>query len=560
MEGNAGLQKSLRLGDILVGQGVLTEAQLTRSLSFQSETGARLGEVVTNFGYVTPAQLGQALAWQSMYGLSALAELMPNPNVGRVLTENFCRARLVLPLDFDSDRCLLLAMVDPGDVATIDDVRLITGMQVRAIAATRGAISEAWEVVFANRARLEVEGEGGAGATTGPSDREVAEYETVVSLVEKILLTAVRRKATDIHFEPAADRMIVRVRTDGVMHPLTEVRANVKQGVISRIKVMADMDIAEKRVPQDGRASLRLDDRSIDLRVASIPSVFGEAVTIRILDDHGAPLTLPSLGMDDDDLAVFRAAVKKPWGEVLITGPTGSGKSTTLYAGLQEINAPGIKVFTVEDPVERRMQGIVQSQIHAAIGVTFAAMLRSLLRSDPNIIMIGEIRDKETAMIAAEASLTGHLVLSTLHTSDAPTAVTRLLEMGLPGYLIASTLELVVAQRLARRLCPRCKAEVKLTEADMTAEERAFLGTAATTIARAIGCKHCYNTGYSGRVGLFEMLPITREIRHLVLEHATADAVRDQARAAGVRSLREDGLKKVLAGVTTIEEVQRLTI
>jgi type IV pilus assembly protein PilB len=495
-----------------------------------------------------------------MYGLSALAELMPNPSAYRVLTENFCRARLVLPLDFDSDRSLLLAMVDPGDVGTIDDIRLITGMQVRAIAATRGAISEAWEVVFANRARLEVEGEGETRVETGPSDREVAEYETVVSLVEKILITAVRRKATDIHFEPAADRMMVRVRTDGVMHPLTEVRANVKQGVISRIKVMADMDIAEKRVPQDGRASLRLDERMIDLRIASIPSVFGEAVTIRILDDQGAPLTLSSLGMDEDDQALFRAAVKKPWGEVLITGPTGSGKSTTLYAGLQEVNSPEIKIFTVEDPVERRMKGIVQSQIHAAIGVTFASMLRSLLRSDPNIIMIGEIRDKETATIAAEASLTGHLVLSTLHTSDAPTAATRLLEMGIPGYLIASTLELVVAQRLARRLCTRCKAEVRLSESDMTAEERAFLGTEATIIARAVGCKHCYNTGYSGRIGLFEVLPITREIRHLILEHATADAVRDQARAAGVGSLREDGLRKVLAGVTTIEEVQRLTI
>jgi type IV pilus assembly protein PilB len=560
MEGNPELHRSLRLGDILVGQGVLTEAQLTRSLSYQSETGARLGEVVTKFGYVTPAQLGQALAWQSMYGLSALAELMPNPNVSRVLTENFCRARLVLPLDFDSDRSLLLAMVDPGDVGTIDDIRLITGMQVRAIAATRGAISEAWEVVFANRARLEVEGEGETREETGPSDSEVAEYETVLSLVEKILITAVRRKATDIHFEPAADRMVVRIRTDGVMHPLTEVRANVKQGVISRIKVMADMDIAEKRVPQDGRASLRLDERMIDLRIASVPSVFGEAVTIRILDDQGAPLTLSSLGMDEDDQAVFRAAVRKPWGEVLITGPTGSGKSTTLYAGLQEVNTPEIKIFTVEDPVERRMKGIVQSQIHAAIGVTFASVLRSLLRSDPNIIMIGEIRDKETATIAAEASLTGHLVLSTLHTSDAPTAATRLLEMGLPGYLIASTLELVVAQRLARRLCARCKAEVRLSEGDMTAEEREFLGPEARIIARAVGCKHCYNTGYSGRIGLFEVLPITREIRHLILEHATADAVRDQARAAGVGSLREDGLRKVLAGVTTIEEVQRLTI
>ena len=558
MDDVGGMPKSMRLGDILVGHGALTDAELARSLTFQKETGARLGEAVTHFGYVTPGQLGDALAWQSMYGLSALAELMPNPDVARVLTENFCRARLVLPLDMDSDRTLLMAMVDPGDVNSIDDVRLITGMQVRAITATRGAISEALEVVFSNRARLEI-AEEGQSTPQAPSDREVAEYETVVSLVEKILATAVRRKATDIHFEPTADRMIVRIRTDGVMQRLTEVKGSITHGVVSRIKVMADMDIAEKRVPQDGRTSLRLDDRGIDLRIASIPSVFGEAVTIRILDDQGAVITLAGLGMEEEEMALFRAAVGKPWGEVLITGPTGSGKSTTLYAGLQEISNPDIKVYTVEDPVERRMSGIVQSQVHPAIGVTFASMLRALLRSDPNIIMIGEIRDRETAMIAAEASLTGHLVLSTLHTSDAPTAVTRLLEMGLPPYLIASTLEVVVAQRLARRLCARCKETVDLTETTLTAEEERFLGEGATSIAKPVGCKHCYNTGYSGRIGLFEVMRVSREIRHLLLEHATADAIREQARSEGVSSLRDDGRRKVLAGITSIEEVQRLT-
>ena len=552
------LHGSLRLGDILVGQGVMNEAQLSRSLDYQKETGARLGEAVISLGLATADQLRDALAWQSMYGLSALAELLPNPDMTRVLTENFCRARLVLPLDTDSDRSLLMAMVDPGDVGTIDDVRLITGMQVRAIAATRGSIVEALEAVYGSRSRLEI-AEGSASEPAGPSEREAAEYETVVSLVDKILATAVRRKATDIHFEPTAEKMVVRVRTDGVMQRLTEVKRNVRQGLVSRIKVMADMDIAEKRVPQDGRATIRLDDRNIDLRIASIPSVFGEAVTVRILDDQGAALTLPSLGMEDHELALFREAVKKPWGEILITGPTGSGKSTTLYAGLQEVNNPDIKVYTVEDPVERRIPGIVQSQVHSAIGVTFATLLRSLLRSDPNIIMIGEIRDRETALISAEASLTGHLVLSTLHTSDASSAVTRLLEMDLPGYLIASTLELVVAQRLARRLCSRCKETVDLTKENMTLEEREFLQVDATQIAHPVGCKHCYGTGYSGRVGLFEVLPVTKEIRRLVLEHATAGAIREEARSTGVTSLRDDGRRKVMAGVTSIEEVQRLT-
>jgi type IV pilus assembly protein PilB len=559
MDESKDLQRSLRLGDILLGQGVMTEAQLARSLRFQGETGARLGEVLTHFGYVTPSQLSDALAWQSLYGLSAVAELLPNPNVSRVLTENFCRARLALPIDIDSDRAIILAMVDPGDVATIDDVRLITGMQVRPVAATRAAMSEAWEVVFANRAQLEGE-ETAPSVQTGPSDREVADYDTVISLVEKILVTAIRRKATDIHFEPAADRMVVRLRTDGVMHPLTDVKGAIKHGVISRIKVMADMDIAEKRVPQDGRASLRIDERVVDLRIASIPTVFGEGVTVRVMDDHGAALTLPGLGMEDEELAAFREAIKRPWGEILVTGPTGSGKSTTLYAGLLEVNDPGVKIYTVEDPVERRISGVVQSQIHAAIGVTFASMLRSLLRCDPNIIMIGEIRDHETALIATEASLTGHLVLSTLHTNDAPTALTRLLEMGIPAYLIASTLELVVAQRLARRLCPRCKETVKLSQAEMTLEDRAFLGVDATSIAKAVGCTACYNTGYSGRVGLFEVLPLTRDVRRLILDCATVDQIREHARAAGIRSLRDDGLRKVLAGVTSIEEVQRVTI
>lgn len=308
MEDDREVQRSLRLGDILVGQGAMTEAQLSRSLRFQSETGARLGEVLTHFGYVTPSQLSEALAWQSMYGLSAIAELLPNPNVSRFLTENFCRARLVLPVDVDSDRSIILAMVDPGDVATIDDVRLITGMQVRPVAATRAAIAEAWDMVFADRAQLEGE-EATPAAQVETSDREIADYDTVVSLVEKILITAVRRKATDIHFEPAADSMAVRLRTDGVMHPLAEVKGAVKQGVISRIKVMADMDIAEKRVPQDGRASLRIDERVVDLRIASIPTVFGEGVTVRVLDDHGAALTLPGLGMEEEELAAFREAI-----------------------------------------------------------------------------------------------------------------------------------------------------------------------------------------------------------------------------------------------------------
>ncbi len=557
MEASRDSARNLRLGDILVEHGLMSETQLAESLRYQIETGARLGEVVTQMGFVTSAQMSDALAWQTMYGLSALAELLPNPEVARLMTENFCRARLVLPVDIDSSRTLILAMVDPGDVETIDDVRLITGLQVRPVTAVRSLMSEAWDIVFSSRAQLETTE--ASLVETAPVKKDAVEYEGVISLVDKILTTAIRRGATDIHFEPVVDRMFVRVRVDGIMSPLTEIRDNVMQGVVSRIKIMANMDIAERRVPQDGRASLTIDASGVDLRIASIPTVFGEGLTVRILDARSANLSLTGLGMDDDALALFRRAIGRPWGEVLITGPTGSGKSTTLYAGLNEVSDPGLKIYTVEDPVERRIQGVVQSQVQPGIGVTFAKMLRALLRSDPNVIMIGEIRDQETAMIATEAALTGHLVLSTLHTNDASTAVVRLQEMGVPTYLITSTLELVVAQRLARRLCARCKKTVDVQQVDIPEEIRTLLGVDATEIAQAVGCKACYSTGYSGRVGLFEVLPIGPEIRRLVLKHATADDIREQARSAGIRSLREDGLRKVLAGVTTLEEVERVT-
>ena len=549
--------RSLRLGDILVEQGIITEAQRGRSLQHQSETGARLGEALAELGFITPPQLNDALAWQSTYGLSAFGELLPSPSASRLLTEKFCRARRVLPVQFDGAKALILAMVDPADVVTIDDVRLITGLEVRPVATTMAAISEALEFVYAVQGRLGADRS--EQETAGPSDQEVAGYDTVVSLVDEIITTAMRRKASDIHFEPQADRTIVRLRVDGILHHLTEIGKEIRQGVVSRIKILGDMDIAEKRLPQDGRATFSSDEGSIDLRIASIPTVFGENVTIRLLDDRILAINLEDLGMGQDELAIFRQTIKRPWGEILVTGPTGSGKSTTLYAGLEELNDPRVKIYTVEDPVERRMPGVLQCQVRPNIGLTFASMLRSLVRSDPDIIMIGEIRDHETALIATEASLTGHLVFSTLHTNDAPTAVARLIEMGIPAYLIASSLELIIAQRLARRLCPRCKETVLLVGPGMTAEERSFLGVDEAEVGKAVGCERCFGTGYSGRIGLFEVLVVSREVRRLILNHATADDIREHAISTGTKSLREDGRLKVLAGLTTIEEVQRVT-
>jgi len=550
--------RGLRLGDILVDRGIITSAQLMGAIRHQSETGARLGEALAQLDLITTAQLDDALAWQSTYSLSGLGELLPRPGVSKLLTERFCRTRQVIPVDVEGERALMLAMVDPADVVTIDDVRLITGLEVRPVPVTPAAMSEALDLVFAEGGRLEADPLD--VQTLGANDREAAEYTAVVTLVDDILMSAVRRKASDIHFEPNAKGMAVRLRVDGVLHALTEIDDEIKQGVISRVKILGDMDIADKRLPQDGRATFRAEDGSIDLRIASIPTVFGENVTVRLLDDRSSAITLEGLGMREDELATFRETIKRPWGEILITGPTGSGKSTTLYAGLAEINKPDVKIYTVEDPVERRMPGILQTQIRANIGLTFASALRSLLRSDPDIIMVGEIRDLETALMATEASLTGHLVLSTLHTNDAASALTRLLEMGVPAYLIASGLELIVAQRLARRLCNRCKETVRLSRSTLTEEERAFLGNDATTIAKAVGCNRCYGTGYSGRIGLFEVLPVSAEIRRLVLDHASSDQIREQALAEGLKLLREDGRQKVLQGITTVEEVLRVTV
>ena len=549
--------RSMRLGDVLVERGVITEAQLVLSLRYQSETGARLGDALTHLGYITPQQLKDALTWQDIYGLSTLGELLPNPGASTLLTEKFCRARKVLPIDFDSGGALILAMADPADVMTVDDVRLITGMETRAVATTLAALNEAWEFVYG--VRVQVAPDRTDAEPAGSREEEAAQQASVIAVVDQIITTAMRRGASDIHLEPQAERMIVRIRVDGILHHLTDIAQGMQHGVVSRIKILGDMDIAERRLPQDGRATFHSDDQSIDLRIAAIPTVFGENVTIRLLDDRTLALKLQELDMADDHLELFRKAVKRPWGEILVTGPTGSGKSTTLYAALAEINDAKVKIYTVEDPVERRMPGILQSQVRSNIGLTFASLLRSLVRSDPDVIMIGEIRDHETALVATEASLTGHMVLSTLHTNDAPTAIARLVEMGLPAYLVASSLELIVAQRLARRLCPRCRQTVSLTKATMTIEERNFLGVDEAVLGKAVGCDRCFKTGYSGRIGLFQLLPVGSEIRRLVLNNATTDEMREYAESAGIRSLREDGRLKVLAGLTTIEEVERVT-
>jgi type II secretory ATPase GspE/PulE/Tfp pilus assembly ATPase PilB-like protein len=390
-------------------------------------------------------------------------------------------------------------------------------------------------------------------------ERLGAEDTSVVDLVDDLLDTALKRRASDIHFEPQLYDMPVRIRVDGVLHQITEIPNQLKGSVTSRIKIMGDMDIAEKRLPQDGRATYRTADHSVDLRIASIPTVFGENIAIRLLDETMFAITLEELGMGADELVRFRATLGRPHGQILITGPTGSGKSTTLYSALEEINDPAVKIYTVEDPVERKIAGILQSQVKPSIGLTFASALRSLVRSDPDVIMVGEIRDLETATIVTEAALTGHLVLSTLHTNDAPSAITRLVEMRVPPFLIASSLECVVAQRLVRRLCPDCKEQVTLTPDAMSPAQAEFFEHTTVTVAAPVGCRRCLGTGYSGRMGVFEVMTIDKHVRRLIADGVEADALREAATAQGMTTLRQDGRRKVLGGLTTFEEVHRVT-
>src|SRR5680860_646255 len=409
----------------------------------------------------------------------------------------------------------------------------MTGRTVAPVITTLTNFEEAAEYAFTGKGMLNASDLDKVDTSAKRLAEEMhhAEDVSVVSLVDNILETALKRRASDIHFEPQLYEMVVRIRIDGVMHPLTQIPNDTKGGVVSRIKIMGDMNIAEKRLPQDGRATYRAPTESVDLRIAAIPTVYGENITIRLLDESMHEISLSELGMGEQELQVFHQAIARPYGMIL----------------------------TVEDPVERNMPGILQSQVRPKIGLSFPSALRSLVRSDPDVIMIGEIRDLETATIATESSLTGHLVFSTLHTNDAASTVTRLSEMGVPPYLIASSLECVVAQRLTRRLCFHCRKKEQLTPDQMTKSELAFFASAAVEIYRAEGCRHCFGTGYSGRLGIFEVLPATEEMRRLVMNHATADEIRHHAHSIGMTSLRADGVKKVLAGATTVEEVERVT-
>lgn len=552
-----------RLGKILVEAGLLTEEQLQEALEFQK--GRSLVKSLAELGYATEEDVAKAIAQATGLPYVRLAEREVNPTAVALIPSELARRYEMLPIDLDNGQ-LIVAVSDPSNVFAIDDLRIMTGYEIKPVVSTQSEIQSAVNQYVQVDKEVEemmesvAEEESEATAVIDEVAEEVeGEDAPIVKLVNYILTEAVRSRAADVHIEPQEDDLRIRYRIDGVLHEVMRSPKRIQLGVTARVKIMANMDIAERRLPQDGRFGLIVDKRHIDFRVASLPTIHGEKLVLRLLEKESIMMSLEELGFSKNSLKRFSSSIKKPYGAVFITGPTGSGKTTTLYAGLNVLNDIGKNIITVEDPVEYRLTGVNQVQVNPKAGLTFAAALRSILRHDPDIVMIGEIRDQETALIAVESALTGHMVLSTLHTNDAPSAVTRLIEMGLETFLISSAVDSIVCQRLARLLCPKCKEKYQpsleaLKRIDFPLEE----GEDIPILYRAKGCDYCSNTGYRGRTGVFEVMLMSDEIERLTVERANTEEIRKVAMAEGMKTLREEGLLQAKQGLTSIEEVMRV--
>jgi type IV pilus assembly protein PilB len=550
------------LGQILLARGLVTEDVLADAQSEQRAMHKPLGRILVDRNVITEAQLLAGLAEQMSLDFVDLRDQPVDAAAVALVPEVLARRHGIIPIGFDEDGRLRLAMSDPANVLAIDDVRTITDLAVVPVVATYddvlaaiGQYHSSDVTVESAASELDVgEEPDDAGPWTAESDNA-----PIVRFVNAIIQQAVGARASDIHIEPGEREVQVRMRIDGVLHTATRQRRTIHAGVVSRLKIMADLDIAERRLPQDGRISLRSAGRQIDLRVSTLPTVHGEKVVMRILDKTTIQLKLSELGFLDHNYDRYERNFRRPYGMILVTGPTGSGKSTTLYATLNVLASPDVNVVTTEDPVEYQVPGINQVQINTKTGLTFPRALRSILRQDPDIVLVGEMRDHETAQIGMEAALTGHLVLSTLHTNDAPSAVTRLTEMGIDGFLVASAVDCVLAQRLARRLCDSCREPYEPTGTELRAAGLPWRdGDSLPTLWRAVGCRRCGDTGYRGRLAIHEVMEVGETIEKLIVTGVPTDEVREAARAEGMLTLREDGLAKVLLGQTTLKEIARV--
>jgi type IV pilus assembly protein PilB len=564
---------SRRLGDLLVTEGLITREQLQRALAEQKGTSEKLGSILVRLNLLSEEQLIGFLSQQ--YGIPSitLSQLDIDPDVVRLVPSQLAKKYEVIPIT-RTGNALTLAMSDPTNVFALDDVAFLTNLQVLPVVASQGAIRKAIDRTYDSQATaitdvlVELDNELTTVQLVGDEERAVdvielkesADEAPLVRLVNMVLVDAIQKGASDIHWEPYEKVFRIRFRIDGVLHEMLTPPKRLEAAILSRLKIMASLDIAERRLPQDGRIKLRYNRREIDFRVSVLPTIFGEKAVLRILDKESLQLDLTQLGFDEWSLTQFQAAIRQPHGMVLLTGPTGSGKTTTLYSAIHTLNAPDVNIMTVEDPVEYNLKGINQVQVNEGIGRTFAGALRSFLRQDPDVILVGETRDLETAQIAIRAALTGHLVLSTLHTNDSPSTVARLVDMGIPPFLVSSSLLLIVAQRLARRVCRECREPYDADESALVPYGHVPTGIGATSFYKGKGCQQCNFTGMKGRIAIYEMMSVNDEIRDLILHNAPVAGLAVAAKTNGMKTLRQAGLIKVLEGTTTIEEVLRVTV
>jgi len=575
-EPKLGQPVSRRLGDLLVREGLINQEQLQRALTEQKGTNEKLGSILIRHSVITEDQLVAFLSKQ--YGIPSitLSQLDIDADVLKLVPAQIAKKYEVLPIK-RTGNSLTLAMADPTNVFAVDDVGFMTNLQVIPVVAAQGAIRKAldrlYEAQGSGMAEVISEMEGTAGdveVVEGDEEswaktdifelKESADEAPVVRLVNMILVDAIRRGASDIHLEPYEKVFRVRFRVDGVLHEIMTPPKRLETALTSRVKIMSTMDIAERRLPQDGRIKLRYNQREIDFRVSTLPTIFGEKTVLRILDKESLQLDLTMLGFDPWSLEQFNKAIHQPYGMILITGPTGSGKTTTLYSAIHTINSPDVNIMTAEDPVEYNLKGVNQVQINEGIGRTFGAALRSFLRQDPDVILVGETRDLETAQIGIRAALTGHLVLSTLHTNDCPGTVARLLDMGIPPFLVSSALTLILAQRLGRKICKDCKQPYEADEESLVPYGHVPQGLGKVQFYKGKGCHTCSFTGMKGRVAVYEVMPIGDELRELILRNAPTAEILQLALAQGMKTLRQNALQKVIDGVTTLEEVLRVTL
>jgi type IV pilus assembly protein PilB len=560
-------KSKLRLGEILINEGLINQAQLDEALQCQKADGRKIGDILIERGFMSENDFSNVLAKQLDIPFLSMEDGSLKPSrddeLEKLIPEYFAREQMVVPISRHL-KSITVALVNPLDLIVIDNLKKISGYDINPVIATKADIRKVISVVYGVKDLLGevvdssydiLDADADISQAKGTYDSledtvSRAEEAPVIKLVNLLLIQAVKEKASDIHIEPFKGKINVRFRIDGILHRIAPPSQHLLPALISRIKILSKMDIAEKRLPQDGGFTVKIEDRPIDLRVSVVPTIFGEKAVLRILDKGAISFKLDHLGFSSKDLDVFKQSISMPYGLIFVTGPTGSGKSTTLYSALDYIMTPKKNIVTIEDPVEYQLSGINQVQVKPNIGLTFAEALRAFLRQDPDIMMVGEVRDLETAEICIRASLTGHLVLSTLHTNDSSSTITRLIDIGVEPYLVASSLQLVVAQRLIRRLCPKCKEPAEMP--DNIVKQYSL---SKRDIFQAKGCEYCRNTGYSGRVAIHEFLLINQEIRQLITDREDTSKIQDAGRKTGMKTLTEDGIEKVIEGTTSIEEV-----